>query len=91
MRIKAFVLLFFTIACHMGQDSWHNYVPYRLHDAAMVGFHMDVLKTTNLYENLSLVVLLMKITLLRFPALPCFTTRNFESRRTSVADKMWDS
>ncbi|MCM4170218.1 gliding motility-associated C-terminal domain-containing protein [Arenibacter sp. TNZ] len=39
----------------MGQDAVHNYGTIQIHDAAMVGFHMDVINDGTFDENLGLV------------------------------------
>ena len=55
MRIKAFIVLFFTLHVIIGQDAVHNYGNIQIHETAMVGFHMDVINDGTFDENLGLV------------------------------------
>ena len=55
MKIKAFILLFFTLHVIFGQDAVHNYGNIQIHETAMVGFHMDVINDGTFDENLGLV------------------------------------
>ena len=55
MKIKAFILLFFTLHVIIGQDAVHNYGNIQIHESAMVGFHMDVINDGTFDENLGLV------------------------------------
>ena len=55
MRISAFIILLFTMHVIIGQDAVHIYGNIQIHDAAMVGFHMDVINDGTFDQNLGLV------------------------------------
>jgi len=55
--MKKYIFFFFILCCIRisGQEAIHNYGTIQIHDAAMVGFHLDLINDGTFDQNLGLV------------------------------------